>query len=106
MSEIGEKSKEIARGKLLDLCKKAKLTPDRTMQRISEGLDAVEKKATYDKDRGKWVYSTDLIDWAARAKAVDQAIAILDLKPAEKHDVRVRSLEDVLRELDDDDAQR
>lgn len=89
MSEIGDKAKEIAREKILSLCKRVRLTPQRTLKRISESLDAKEHKVFYDKDRGRCVIGPTMIDWAARAKAIDQAIAILDIKPAEKIDLTI-----------------
>jgi hypothetical protein len=106
--EIGIEAREIARAEVLKECRRkdVNLGLRRVLRKISEGLEAQENKVFYDKDRGKCIVGPDQINWSARQKAVDQAMAILDLKPAEKHDVRVRSLEDVLRELDDDDEQR
>lgn len=78
------------------------LTTRLTLRRIREALNATETKANYDKDRGKWVYSAPMIDWGARSKAVDQAICILDLKPAEKHQVEHSidgELSDVVKEI-------
>lgn len=63
------------------------LTTRLTLRRIREGMNATETKTNYDKDRGKWVYSAPMINWGARLKAVDQAICVLALKPAEKHQV-------------------
>ena len=82
--ERGAKAAEIARKEVLKLCKTVKLTPTKTLQRIVEGLDAHDTKASYDKDRGKWVYSAPMTDWSARSKAIDQAICILDMKPVER----------------------
>lgn len=87
--EIGKEAAEYARKTVIAESKRAHLTLRRTLTRIAEGLNATETKASYDKDRGKWVYSDPMIDWGARAKAIDQAIAILDLKPAEKHEVEL-----------------
>lgn len=88
--EIGEQiSDEILRSAALKAMKKAGVTLARVSKRIAESLDATEVKTHYDKDRGKWVYSTLMIDWAARAKAIDQAICILDLKPVEKRSIEI-----------------
>ena len=93
--EIGQKSAEIARGELLKHCRSVSLSPRKVCKRIAESLDATEVKTHYDKDRGKWVYSTLMIDWAARAKAIDQAICILDLKPVEKRSIEIEMGESV-----------
>jgi len=87
--EIGEKSAEYARAEALKVVKKAGVTLQRVGKRIAESLDANTTKPHYDKDRGKWVYSAPMIDWAARAKGIDQAICILDLKPVENKSVEV-----------------
>jgi len=81
------KAAEYAINKTLAHCKAVKLGPRKALKRIVEALSATDTKASYDKDRGKWVYSAPMIDWAARAKAVDQAIMVLDLKPADKSKV-------------------
>ena len=93
--EIGQKSAEIARGELLKHCRSVSLSPRKVCKRIAESLDATEVKTHYDKDRGKWVYSTLMIDWAARAKAIDQAICILDLKPVERKSLEIDMAESV-----------
>jgi hypothetical protein len=87
--EIGADAAVIARKRVLAEAKSVKLTTKLTLQRIYEGLNACENKATYDKDRGKWVYSKDLVAWDARAKATDQSIVVLDMKPCEKKKIDV-----------------
>jgi hypothetical protein len=87
VNEDCTKANEIARSQTLKQCKSVGLTSRRVVRRIKEGLDALENKVFYDKDRGKCVFSPDMINWSARQKAIDQAISILDLKPAEKHKV-------------------
>jgi len=90
-----------ARKEVLRHCKAVKLTPRKALRRIADALDAKENKVFYDKDRGRCVIGPPMIDWAARAKAVDQAIAILDMKPAEKHDVAVHGeIRALLEEID------
>ncbi len=87
---IGEQiSDEILRREVLKSAKRYKVTLGRVMSRIADSLDATETKANYDKDRGKWVYSAPMVDYAARAKGIDQAICILNLKPAENKSVEV-----------------
>lgn len=87
-AELGrEISEEYLREQTVKTFKKCGVTLSKLARRISEALNATETKANYDKDRGKWVYSAPMIDWGARSKAVDQAICVLALKPAEKHQV-------------------
>jgi hypothetical protein len=97
--EIGQKCAEIARDAVLKDCKMVGLTLRKTLRRVKDGLDAKETKANYDKDRGKWVYSAPMVDWSARAKAVDQAISIFGIKAPEKHEHEVVGIEDILREI-------
>lgn len=85
--KLCEKSLEIARAETLKHCKAVKLTPRRVLKRIAEGLDAKENKVFYDKDIGECVIGPDQINWTARQKAIDQAVSILDLKPAEKKEI-------------------
>lgn len=87
MSEIGQTAQEIARNKLLKQCEKIKFTSLKVLERINEGLDATEVKTSYDKDRGKWVYSTPLVDHGRRLAAAELGIIIHDMKPCEKKKV-------------------
>jgi len=99
MSEIGNQAKEIAKKKLLDQCKRVRLTPMRVLKRISEGLDATEVKAHYDKDRGKWAYSTPLVDHGHRLEAAELGVMLHDMKPAGKLDVDVTgNMADMMRQ--------
>lgn len=84
---LGKEAGEIARADTLKHCKAVRLTPRLVVRRIKEGLDAKENKVFYDKDRGKCIIGPDMINHTARAKAIDQAISILDLKPAEKKEI-------------------
>ena len=105
--EIGQKiSDEYLRSQTIKAFKKAGVTLGRVAKRISEGLDANENKVFYDKDRGKCVVGPDMINWAARQKAIDQAVAILDIKPAEKHDVTVTNFEDALKAIHEKRGQK
>jgi hypothetical protein len=95
---LGKEAGEIARADTLKHCKAVKLTPRRVLKVIADGLTAMENNVFYDKDRGKCIIGPDLINWKARQKAVDQAISILDMKPAEKHEVDVNgNLADMMR---------
>lgn len=94
--ELGEQiSDEILRGEALKAMKKAGATLGRVSKRIAESLDATEVKPHYDKDRGKWVYSEPMVDWQARAKGIDQAICIMDLKPVERKSLEIEMGESV-----------
>lgn len=66
------------------LANRVGLTPRRTLLRIKQGLDATDQKASYDKDRGKWVYSDPLVAWGARKDYAALAVTVLDMKPSEK----------------------
>jgi hypothetical protein len=85
--EIYEIAADHGRKKVLKDCKEVKLTPRRVLRRLAEGLDAIENKIFYDKDRGRCIVGPDQINWSARQKAVDQAISILGLKPPEKKEI-------------------
>jgi hypothetical protein len=86
-AKIGATETEKQRVIVLKQCEKVGLTTNKTLTRIAEGLDALENKIFYDKDRGKCITGPDMITWAARLKAIDQAISILDLKPPEKNEL-------------------
>jgi hypothetical protein len=85
--KLAKESGEIARAETLKHCKTVKLTPIRVLKKISEGLDALENKVFYDKDRGKCVVGPDQINWSARQKAIDQAVSIIGIKAPEKLEV-------------------
>lgn len=85
-----DKAADYARKQILKQCRSVGLSSRLTIKRIKEGLDAKENKVFYDKDRGKCIVGPDMINHAARAKAIDQAISILDMKPAEKHEVDLK----------------
>lgn len=89
--EMCQAAADTARAETLKLCRKktVNLTPERTLKRISEALDAHEVKASYDKTMGIWVYSKPLIDHGKRLEAAALACAIHGLKQPEKHDVKV-----------------
>lgn len=78
---------KVTRDAVLKECESAGLTPIRLIKDIKAGLRARETKATYDKDLGAFAYSKSMISWAARQKAIDQAIGILGIKAPDKHDV-------------------
>ena len=86
-AEILNEAAEYARENVLKTCESQGLTTLRIVKDIKAGLKAKETKATYDKDRGDFAYSKPMICWAARLKALDQAIGILGIKAADKHDV-------------------
>ena len=88
--DIGVKAAETARKQVLKHCKSVGLSARLTLKRVREGLDALENKVFYDKDRGKCITGPDMINWTARQKAVDQSMVILELKPPEKHELDVK----------------
>ncbi|HBJ75191.1 MAG TPA: hypothetical protein DDY86_06730 [Syntrophaceae bacterium] len=79
-----QQAADYARKKVLNECKSVGLTSRLTIRRIKEGLNALENKVFYDKDRGRCVVGPDMVNYAARAKAIDQSISILELQPATK----------------------
>ena len=81
---------QIARDKTLKTLKRYRITPGRVAKRLSEALDAKEVKATYDKEFREWVYSEPLIAHAPRLKAVELASVLLDMKPADKHEIDLK----------------
>lgn len=85
--EIGTKAADVAREVVLKACESAGLNTERIIKDIKAGLKAKEVKTSYDKDLGAWAYSKPMICWTARQKAIDQAIGILGIKAADKHDV-------------------
>jgi hypothetical protein len=101
MSNVGDAARETARKKILEHCKKVKLTPPRILLRISEGLDAIDNKVFYDKDRGKCITGPDLVDHGRRLEAAALGIMIHDMKPCEKKKltVEVEGIEDILKAI-------
>jgi hypothetical protein len=90
---------EYIRGETLKEARRLGVSRRRVLKRISEGLDALENKVFYDKDRGKCVVGPNMINWTARQKAIDQAVAVLQLKPAERLDVQAEGIEVVLERI-------
>jgi len=86
-AEILNDALEYARSNVLKACESNGLTTLRIVKDIKAGLKAREVKAAYDKDLGNFVYSKPLVCWTARQKAIDQAIGILGIKAADKHDL-------------------
>ena len=84
LEDIGDKARDIAREKIIKKLNECKVTVSKTFKRIAEGLDATETKASYDKDRGKWVYSAPLVDHGKRLEAAQIAVMLHDLKPCAK----------------------
>lgn len=82
--QIGLEARDIAREKIVKKLNECKVTVSKTFKRIAEGLDATETKASYDKDRGKWVYSAPLVDHGKRLEAAQIAVMLHDLKPCAK----------------------
>jgi len=99
--EIGKEAAGIAREKVLKLAQEVKLTPKKVLQRISEGLDAIENKVFYDKDRGKCITSPDLIAHHIRLDSAKLGLTVLDMNPSEKHDVNINGdINMLLKEID------
>lgn len=85
-ADLGKEAADYARKQVLKKAKKAGVTTDKVMLRLNEALDATETKVFNDTEDGI-VYSEPLIAHQIRLKAVDLAIVLLDLKPAEKREL-------------------
>lgn len=94
-TEASSKAADIARKNTLKSLRRYGVTPGRVGKRLSEALDAKETKVFNDKDYGI-VYSAPLVAHAARLKAIEIAVCLLDMKPAEK-DINVNVREDEAR---------
>jgi len=84
--EIGVEAARLAHNKILQEAKSVRLTTKKVLRRISQGLDAHEIKCKFDGGQHgsqKWVYSKKLVNWDTRSKSIDQAMAVLDMKPKE-----------------------
>ena len=86
-AQIGLNETERQRQIVIKECKAVGLTSNKTFKAIAEGLQAHEVKTNYDKDRGQWKYSGELIDHKTRLTAAGLAITVLDLKPPEKKEL-------------------
>jgi len=78
-TEASSKAADIAREKTMKSLRRYGVTPGRVAKRLSEALDAKETKVFNDKDDGI-VYSTPLVAHAARLKAIEIAVSLLDMK--------------------------
>lgn len=87
--QIGAEAAKIARRKVDAEADKTRLTTYRIFLRISEGLDAVENKVFYDKDRGKCIVGPDMVDHKRRLEAAGLGIVVRDLKPCEQQKIDV-----------------
>jgi hypothetical protein len=101
--ELGKQAADYARQQTLKSLKRYKVSTGRVSKRLSEALDATEVKVFHDKG-GEIIYSKPLIAHGPRLKAIEIASALLEMKPAEKHDVNVQgtlkvSAEDKFAEL-------
>jgi hypothetical protein len=85
--QIGAEAAKIARRKVLEQARAVKLSTKRILQRISEGLDAVDNKVFYDKDRGRCIVGPDQVDHGRRLEAAGMGIMIHEMKPCEKKKV-------------------
>lgn len=86
-AEILESASEYGREAVLKTCAALGMDSQLIVKEIMAGIKAKEVKPHYDRDAGAFVYSKPLVAWAARLKAIDQAISILGLKAPDKHDV-------------------
>lgn len=92
---------ELARQKTLDSLRRHRVTYSRVGKRLSEALDAMEVKATYDKETGQWAYSNPLIAHGPRLKAIEIAAALLEMKPSERQEVTLYGeISHLLAEID------
>lgn len=75
---------------------KAGVTKSLTCKRLKESLDAIENKVFYDKDRGKCVVGPDEVAHRIRFDAVKLSTVLHDMTPAEKVDVTVNNLRELI----------
>lgn len=81
--EIGAEAAKLAHDKIMQEAASVKLTTKKVLLRIAQGLDAHEIKVFYDRTIDQCVYSDKLINWTARAKSIDQAMAVLGMQANE-----------------------
>ncbi len=74
-----------------DACAEVGLTVKKVAQTILDGMESKAVKIQMDV-RGEWQTSDEYIDHGVRLKAVEMAMTLMDLKPAEKHEVDIMSL--------------
>lgn len=78
-----------AREKTIKELVRYKVTPGRVAKRLAEALDAHDVRVFHDKATGEIVYSKPLVAHGVRLKAVEISTVLLEMKPAEKHDVNL-----------------
>ena len=65
---------------MVKACKEHGLTISVVVKTVKEGLSATETRTSYDKDRGKWTYSSPLVDHGHRLEAANIASGFFGLK--------------------------
>lgn len=88
-TEIGAMAAQVARQKTMKALKRYRVTHGRVAKRLGESLDATEVKVFNDKEKGI-VYSKPLVAHGTRIKAIEIASTLLEMKPAEKHEVDLK----------------
>jgi hypothetical protein len=88
---VGKDAGEVARAAVLLQCAKAGLTVPKVLAGIVAGMTAEEQHTQYSRPDRTFKYSKKMVAWAARQKAIDQAIAILGVKAPEKNDVNLKT---------------
>lgn len=89
--DVGNLAGDMARTVVIQQCEKAGLTVPKVISGIVAGMNAMEQKVQYSQPDSDFVYSKEMVAWAVRQKAIDQAIAILGIKAPEKSDLNVKS---------------
>lgn len=98
MAEIDDDFKKamLTRDDNLEIASRHDITPDSLFEEVRAELEAMETKF-FQKD-GKVIDQKDVIAWTTRQTALEKALKLLNLYPAEKVDHTV-TLEDKLRAI-------
>ena len=77
------------------------VTPTYLARKTKELIEAVQEKANYDSQRGKWTYSKALKALEIQTKAMDIALRVSNSYPIDEHKVigEVRRSPEELKEL-------
>jgi hypothetical protein len=86
--ELGIEVASEVRAKTLQALEDQNVTIKRIARVLSIELKAFETKAFLDKKSGKVVYSRPMLAHGPRLKAAELSIKLLDMNPAEKHEVK------------------
>jgi hypothetical protein len=83
---------------VLKECEAAGLTKKHVVKRLKESLDAFENKVFFDKDRSRCFVGPDEVAHRIRLDAAKLTTSLLDMMPAEKVDVTVNNLSELIKD--------